>query len=127
MAALGSYKIPKPIQSEMKLAKILYIRQALYGLVGLAIGAVFFIFLLSVGSGPVLLAFGLLLIILLAVGGVVLGIATVPEHWHLYGPGTRVDVLLVRVFKKKLRKNRAVYTRCGCMENEKKRTNRSFF
>lgn len=127
MAVLGSYKIPKPIQSEMKIAKKLSIRQALYGLIGMAIGAAIFIFLLNIGAGPILLAFGLLLIFLLTAGGVLLGIATVPEHWHLYGPGTRMDVIAVRVLKKNLRKNKVIYTRCGLMETEKKRKDRNFF
>ena len=119
MAALGSYKVPKPIESEMKIAKTLSIRQALYGLIGLALGAIIFLCLLKIGAGPVVLAFGLLLIVLFAVAGIFLGVAKVPEHWYLYGPGTRIDVLLSRILKKKLKKNQVIYTRCGLLESEK--------
>ena len=110
MANLGEYRPPNQINKDedkyWKLTKV----QIGYLLVGLFLGIGILNFL-SMFQIVFLKILGWVILFLLLFGCFLLGTVPIPNEKYLKGGGLRLDQYLFRLIKKRMKKNRVIYTR----------------
>lgn len=109
MAALGKYKIPRPFQDEDKWFKYFTKKQLVYVGISLVI-ALRLIFWVKDYNGLIqipVLTVGCILIIC----ALLFGMLKMPDDRYLWGGGTTIEKLVVRLIRRRIRENRVIYVR----------------
>lgn len=104
---LGSYKVPPELNDETKILK-LFSRKQFFLIAGFVIaGFVLMVLFIALNLFPI----GLLLFLLISAIGLLLVMTKVPEHLYLIGCGNTFFTVVVRILRKKKKKNRVIYTK----------------
>lgn len=120
-SSLGRYKIPRPMQDEDKWFKYFTKHQLVYVGVSLVIIARLILWVKSSSSLvqiPVL-TLGSIVVIL----SIAFGVLTMPDDKYLWGGGTKVETLVVRLVRKRLKGNRVLYVRNYKVDEAPSKTN----
>ena len=107
--SLGKYKIPRPMQDEDKWFKYFTKRQLIYVGIALVVMARLIFWVKDYQSFiqiPVL-TIGCIVVIV----STVFGMINMPDDRYLWGGGTSLEKLTVRLVRRKMRSNRVLYVR----------------
>ncbi len=106
---LGKYKIPRPMQDEDKWFRYFTKRQLIYVGISLVIMArlIFWVKDYKPFIQIPVLTLGCIVVIV----STVFGMVNMPDDRYLWGGGTSLEKLAVRLFRRKLRSNRVLYVR----------------
>lgn len=107
MSSLGNYRIMKPLKDEDRWFKYFTKRQLLFVFVGLVLSGIIYPFFSGLGLRIVGIFF--VEIIMLTVLG--LAFLKLPYSKYLIGGGRYVHEILVRLIRKRLPKNKVIYTK----------------
>lgn len=105
MAVSGSYKVPAPLKDEDKWFKFFTKSQLLSIGVAVLIGFQILVFFGKHGLVPV----GLAICLLIVIGVGVCVMVRIPPDKYLIGGGEYIAVILFRIIRKKLPKNKVLY------------------
>lgn len=105
MASLGTYKVPAPLKDEDKWFKFFTKTQLICVAGSVVLGVSILVFFARIGLVPIGLA--LCLLEIASVGACVM--IRMPADKYLMGGGEYIIVILFRLIRKKLPKNRVIY------------------
>lgn len=109
MSSLGKYKIPTPFKDEDKWLKYFTKKQLMY----IGFGLMICLPLLKLTwTAPSLLKIPVMVFCIIVMGtALIIGMATMPDDKYLWGGGTKLDKLLFRIIRKRLKSNKVLYVK----------------
>lgn len=107
--SLGKYKIPRPMQDEDKWFKYFTKHQLIY--VGISLVIMARLVLWVKDSSAIIQIPVLMLGCIVVILSVAFGVLTMPDDKYLWGGGTKVETLALRLVRKKLKGNKVLYVK----------------